>query len=273
MPRTRSRALVPALAPAIMVATLAFLAAVPASARVRAVAPRGSRHVLFIGNSYTRANDLPHMVQHIARGVPGAPPFEVSAIANPGWDLARHWRVPETRATISRGGFSHVVLQGHSLTALRHRDEFEGYARLFDLEIDRIGARTVLYETWARRPGSRVYWERSRDHLAESPAEMQARISECYLRLARSLGADVAPAGRAFLLAQQRLRDAGLFRSDGAHPSRNGTFLAALVLYATITGEDPRRSQYRPHRISRAMARALRDVAYQAVFSQARAPG
>lgn len=260
MTRTCSRVVVPLMA----IALVAVVASPSARARVRAVALREAMHVLFIGNSYTRANDLPHTVQHIAEGVPSTSAFHVSAIANPGWDLSRHWLVPETHTTIAQGGFTHVVLQGHSLTALQHRDEFEGYARLFDNEIDRTGARTVLYETWARRPGSQAY---RREHIADSPVQMQAEISECYLQLARDIDAEVAPAGRAFLLAQQRLGDeADLFRSDGAHPSRNGTYLAGLVLYATLTNEDPRRSRYRPHRVSRHMASELRDIAYQAVF-------
>ena len=261
MTRTWCRAVV-----ALLVVALIALAASPnARARIRVAAAQSPMHVLFIGNSYTRANDLPHTVQRIAEGVPSGSALRVTSIANPGWDLARHWLVPETRETISAGGFTHVVLQGHSLTALQHRDEFEGYARLFDDEIDRIGARTVLYETWARRPGSSAY---RREQIAQSPVEMQAEISECYLQLARHLGADVAPAGRAFLLALQRLEDdADLYRSDGAHPNRNGTFLAGLVLYATITSRDPRDSRYRPHRVSRRLASDLRDVAYQAVFS------
>lgn len=260
MTRTWCRAVV-----ALVVVALIALAARPsARARVRAVATEGPMHVLFIGNSYTRANDLPRTVQRIAAAVPAGSQLRVSSIANPGWDLARHWLVPETRETISHGGFTHVVLQGHSLTALQHRDEFEGYARLFDDEIDRIGARTVLYETWARRPGSGAY---RREHIAQSPVQMQAEISECYLQLARDIGADVAPAGRAFFLALQRLEeDADLYRSDGAHPNRNGTYLAGLVLYATITNQDPRQTRFRPHPMSRRMGAELRDVAYHAVF-------
>lgn len=262
---SRRRALARA---ALALASIAFglaLAAAPprASARIAACATARTTpmHVLFIGNSYTRSNNLPYMVRRIAETIPDTARFRVTTIANPGWDLRRHWFVGETRERIERGGFTHVVLQGHSLTALRHRDEFEGYARLFDGAIDRIGARTVLYETWARRPGSGAY---RREHIAESPIEMQARVSECYERLAADLGADVAPAGRAFLLAQQRLPEVDLYRSDGAHPSPTGTFLAAAVIYATIAHDDPRRSPWRPHRMSRAVAAELRDVAWLA---------
>lgn len=260
MSPTTSRSII-----AAVTATLVALAATPppARARVHAGSARAApMHVLFIGNSYTRSNNLPYMVRRIAETIPDTAEFRVTAVANPGWDLARHWSTEETRTLIEDGGFTHVVLQGHSLTALQHRDEFEDYARLFDHAIDRIGARTVLYETWARRPGSGAY---RREHIAESPVDMQAQVTECYIQLARTLGADLAPAGRAFLFAQSRVPDAELFRSDGAHPSPYGTFLAAAVLYATIAHDDPRRSPWRPYPMPRRLASELRDVAWRTV--------
>lgn len=266
--RVRSRPLHARLALALASLLLASIARVsPAAAFEHAGAARAAPiHVLFIGNSYTRSNNLPYMVRRIAETVPDTAGFRVTSIANPGWDLERHWYVEETRRTLAGGGFTHVVLQGHSLTALQRRDTFEGYARLFDGEIDRAGARTVLYETWARSPRSGAYRHRRHPlHIADSPIQMQAQVSECYTQVARELGAEVAPAGRAFLLAQQRIPRADLFRSDGAHPSPNGTFLAASVIYATIAHDDPRRSPWRPHRMSRQLAAELRDVAFLSV--------
>jgi hypothetical protein len=258
----------PALTALALVAlSLALIAASPALARehrrAAARATAAAVHALFIGNSYTGFNDLPHMVQRIAEEVPNGPELRATKIANPGWDLSRHWEQTDTRAALAGGGFTHVVLQGHSLTALEHRDQFEEYARRFDGEIDRVGARTVLYETWARRPGSAVY---RTEHLAASPVDMQARVSECYVQLARSIDADLAPVGRAFLLAQQRLGDdVTLFRADGHHPTPDGTFLAASVIYAAITRGDPRQSTWRPFGMSRRLATELRDIAVSAI--------
>ena len=48
----------------------------------------------------------------------------------------------------------------------------------------------------------------------------------------------VAPVGRAW---ERALRDPAmtLHDPDGSHPSPAGTYLAACVLYATLTGESP----------------------------------
>jgi hypothetical protein len=246
----------------ISIALVALGASPPVLANVGAIAASTPIRVLFIGNSYTRSNGLPHMVERIAQEMPNAVDIEVSVSTNPGWDLDRHWEAPSTRALLVSGRYTHVVLQGHSMSPLTHRTELEGFARLFDGEIDRTGARTVLYETWARRPGSRAY---RRERIADGPVDMQARISECYVELARSIDADVAPAGRAFLLAQQRVRDTDLYRSDGAHPSPAGTYLAASVLYAVISHSDVRDSGWRPYPMGRTVANELRDVAWTAL--------
>src|SRR5687768_9384636 len=102
------------LAVVIAFALVALAASPSALARVRAAATQASPalDVLFIGNSYTRVHDLPHMVQRIAEGMPDAAPLVATSIANPGWDLSRHWYVPETRDTLANGHFTHVVLQG-----------------------------------------------------------------------------------------------------------------------------------------------------------------
>jgi hypothetical protein len=217
---------------------------------------------LFIGNSYTRSNDLPRVVERLARSVPGGPTLSAQRVANPGWDLTRHLRSATTLREVEVGGYSHVVLQGHSLSALEHPAELETSARGFRDAIQLTGARTVLFETWARRPGSALY----RRELEGGPIAMQARITDCYERLSSELGVGVAPAGRAFLLAQQRLGpELPLFRSDGHHPSATGTYLAAAVLYTAITGHDARAATYRPPSVSPARARALLEVAWSSV--------
>ncbi len=225
--------------------------------------PRSERppRVLFIGNSYTRFNDLPNVVRRIADSVAGGPRFRVWSVSHPGWDLSRHWRSRATRRVLAHGGYTHVVLQGHSLSAVGVGRGFDEPVRLFDGEIERIGARTVLYETWARRPGSGIY---RRLDEASSALAMQARITSLYSDAASAIGADVAPVGRAFLTANGRIDPRVLYRPDGSHPTIPGTYLAALVMYATIAHIDPRRATYRPVEVARDTAPELRQIAWEA---------
>ncbi|MBW2463739.1 MAG: hypothetical protein JRH11_18960, partial [Deltaproteobacteria bacterium] len=71
--------------------------------------------VLFIGNSFTRFNNLPRMVRLLLDADGVGPPARVRFETRTGATLRRLWRSPEVRTEISTGDYTHVVLQGHSL--------------------------------------------------------------------------------------------------------------------------------------------------------------
>jgi hypothetical protein len=82
----------------------------------------------------------------------------------------------------------------------------------------------VLLMTWARR---------------RYPEE-QEPLTDAYRSIGRELGVTVAPAGLAWKNVHRRWPDLDLFLRDGAHPNGAGTYLTACVLYATVTGANPR---------------------------------
>src|SRR5690606_4778500 len=146
-----------------------------------------SLRVLFIGNSYTRYNDLPRQVESIAESVPEGPRIVAQRETHGGYDLRGHWRQRRGRRRIQTGRWDAVVIQPHSLSAIESRDEMVEYARRFEAHARAAGARLVLFETWARHPASRVY-----DRLEiEDPQAMQAQLAGVYRELGRELGAAV----------------------------------------------------------------------------------
>ena len=92
----------------------------------------------------------------------------------------------------------------------------EKYARLFDAEIRKAGARTVLFATWARRdqPGT------------------QARIDAAYDELGSALGAIVARVGAEWA---SRPGDA-LHAADGNHAAPAGMEVSAAVIARALSG-------------------------------------
>jgi hypothetical protein len=124
----------------------------------------------------------------------------------------------------------------------------------------RAGARTILFETWARRSGNAVY----RHGDATSPAEMQARIDQTYRAIADGTGATIAPVGDTFRQVASILPEGDLYGRDGSHPSELGTFVAAATLATRIAGIDPRAITYRPIDVTPAeletIRTALRDI-------------
>lgn len=86
-----------------------------------------------------------------------------------------------------------------------------------------MGARLAVFMVW---PSS----ERSFDFEGVSLSHQMAADS------ARGL---LYPAGEAWLAAWRRKPSLQLYGDDGFHPSRIGTYLAALVMFEQITGRSP----------------------------------
>jgi len=182
--------------------------------------------VLFVGNSYTYCNDLPGTLARLGAGA--APPTAIEAehCTRGGWSLQQHWKSGEAAAQIRAGGWDVVVLQDRSTGPIESPgpESMKLHAARFDEEIRRAGARTVFYMTWAR----------------EHRPEMIEALAREYNARAAELGATVAPVGRAWQAAFAARPGLVLHVEDRSHPNELGTYLAACVFYATLTGRDPR---------------------------------
>jgi hypothetical protein len=219
-------------------------------------------HVLIIGNSYTFHHALPTLLRLVAEGVPGGPHLVVDTEARGGYSLRSHWRSGQALARIRTGHYSHVVLQGHSMSALDHPDELAADAERFKQAIDAATGHTVFYATWARSPEARLY----RTHkIVHSFEEMTDRVDAAYASISQRLGAGLAPVGRAFERALVQNPKLALWDADGSHPTVAGSFMAACVLYGAITGADPRASTGVPEGLSASHATLIRAVAAQSL--------
>ena len=98
---------------------------------------------------------------------------------------------------------------------------------------------------------------------------MQARLANGYEDLAKRLGASVAPVGLAWAEALAGRPGLELWESDGQHPSKLGSYLAACVFYATLTHRDPRESSFTAD-LTPSDARYLQKAAANIVLSRRR---
>lgn len=233
------------------------------SASTPSASPRELR-ILFVGNSYTHFHRLPSLVRRLIVSADPRAVVHVGEVTHSGWDLWRHWRRGTARRRIGRGDLTHVVLQGHSLAALHDPDRLRTAVHHFADVASRVGARTVLYETWARQDGDRVY----REGDAAGPADMLARIDQTYRALADETGAEIAPVGPTFMHLSAVLPSVDLFSRDGSHPSQTGSFVAAVTLAARISGIDPRAITYRPYEVSPRDFDAARRLVADAIRAQ-----
>jgi hypothetical protein len=203
---------------------------------------RPGMRVLFVGNSFTFKNSLPALVHELAAGDPGAPPIFSVEYAAGGWSLHQADKDDGLAKLLREVQWDVVVLQEKSwllsLPEEQWRRETYPAARELREKISATGARTVLFMTWGYVRGDR--WHEPHDTYAA----MQARLADGYSKLGAELGAQVAPAGLAWAEALRREPSLDLWAGDGQHPSRLGSYLAACVFYAMLSGREPIRSRF-----------------------------
>jgi hypothetical protein len=193
----------------------------------------GELHILFIGNSYTFYNDLPEMVEKLARA--GGHQVNTATVAEGGWTLDDHAQSSETFETIQGQTWEYVVLQEQSViptdpAAREHR--MVPAIQALNTEIERTGAKTILFMTWGRREG--LLQSGFRDFK-----EMQAALTDGYVAIADELDVRLAPVGAAWEIVVDDDPQIDLWKMDGSHPSVAGSYLAACVFYAVIFQESP----------------------------------
>lgn len=225
--------------------------------------------VLLVGNSYSRFNDLPQVLDQVAASVPGGPALHADIAFKAGVGLRTHWERGVALRMLREGHYTDVVLQGHSRAVFDWPSEMLDYAARFAREIQARGARPWLFETWARAPESPLY-KLGKD--ARTPLDMQSRIDALYNRAAQRIGARVAPVGDAWLIAVARWPHLRLHRSDDSHPTFRGTYLTACVLYGALTGRSPADIPYRAPGVPAGVAKRLRSVAAEVLGDEAASP-
>jgi hypothetical protein len=209
--------------------------------------------VLFVGNSLTDTNDLPAVVATLARGL--GIEIEYETIAPGGVSLEDHWNAGRVPAEIASGKWNAVVMQqGPSALPESQVNLREWAERLAELAREH-GARPALLTVWPE--GYRV------NALGE--------VIESYANAASAAHAELYPAGLAWQSAWSRTPSLPLYGPDGFHPSPLGTYLAALVVCAGLTGQQPPAVAFSVDRpgfkltVSAARARLLRKAAIDAL--------
>lgn len=187
-------------------------------------AQRVPLRVLFVGNSYTYVNNLPQVVAALAKDK------SISLIARNtaagGATLKDHLngkKKLQTVKLIDEGDYVAVVLQDQSQRPMHFAENTIKDIGVFCERIRQSGATPYLFVTWAR----------------ESAPQTQAALTKTYEQAARIHNAKLVPVGPAWELARKLNPAIRLYQKDGSHPSELGTYLAACVFFAVLTGESP----------------------------------
>jgi len=177
--------------------------------------------VLFMGNSYTFCNKMPWIVSKLAESAQRN--LVVDMVTQGGVSLEWHAHNQETLDAIEKGDWNIVVLQDFSLGPIENREKMFQFGMELNQRIQKIGAETVLYMTWAR----------------QNIPEMIDDLADAYISLGKSINAKVAPVGIAWKNAIETNPDLILYTHDKSHPTPSGSYLSASVFYSIFYNSSP----------------------------------
>jgi hypothetical protein len=207
----------------ISLLTLTLFLLAPAAQESRTLRSNNQARVLFIGNSYTYFNNLPELFSQLAASATASKAITAQMVVRGGATLQRHWEEGGALTVLQQSRWDYVVLQEQSTLPITEPATMHKYARLFDAEIKKTGAKTIFFLTWAR----------------QNQSENQARLNDAYFAIAKELQARIAPVGIAWAKAFKQDSKLVLHNEDKSHPNAVGSYLAACVLYAAIFKKSP----------------------------------
>lgn len=183
--------------------------------------PANEISLLFMGNSHTSYNNLTAMVVDMVRAA--NPGKTVSRVEAPGFMfLEERFRDPDTIALLRSQPWNFVILQAQKYSTSGLYDYSTEEAKALIRMSREQRAVPVMFPEWARK------------NIDET-----RRIYDLHAAIAQAEPACVAPIGQAWDLALSRDPTLPLHSPDENHSAPAGAFLAALMLYATITNHSP----------------------------------
>jgi hypothetical protein len=188
-------------------------------------------NVLFIGNSYIYSNNLPEVLEKITNGTPDDSLY-TEMVTYPSCTLQEQWELGDALERIQSKNWDHVILQEHSTLGPRlingqlqinDPENFYKYVRLFNDEVTKDSSEILLLLTWARK----------------FTPEHQLKINNAYFEISKELDVKLIPVGIAWQGVLNNYNDIELYWNDGSHPSIEGTYLSACVIYASLVDKSP----------------------------------
>lgn len=256
-----------------------------------------SPNYLFVGNSYTGQNGLANVFDSIIEnGIPEWKDQVFSrALQQGGRTLGSHLMdadgtngdKPLRQALVTEPiPWNWVTLQDQSQVPGFYDYNWEGteYWRstqaaiqLNDM-IDDLGGQTMFFMTWGRRDG-----DNGNSGLYPDFLTMQDKLEEGYRQYQEATTTPsrptyIAPVGLVFKTIYMDELNAGneppgqdslfraLYRGDGSHPSVWGTYVAALTLYSSMTGNSPVLINWWPEEVPEDTARRLQDAVSRTIL-------
>ena len=224
--------------------------------------------ILFIGNSYTYANNMPQMVSEIALSFGDTLNFESSTPGGATFNV--HSTNTNTLNKISQKPWDYVVLQAQSqepsFSPNQVANDVFPYAQILidSIESNSTCTEPIFFMTWGRKYGDQQncqFYPPICTYLG-----MQQRLRESYLDMTFNHNATCSPVGICWKESIAQDSTLNLFSPDNSHPSIYGSYLAACAFYSTIYKKPSLGSDYIPNGIDTSIAIFLQTIASNTVL-------
>ena len=200
-----------------------------------------TKRVLFLGNSYTYANNLPYLTQQAATSVGDT--FIYDSNTPGGYTLEGHSTNSVSQTKIRNGNWDYVVLQEQSqkpaYTDSYVDTEVYPFAQKLNDSILKYNpcGETTFYMTWGREHGDA-------SNCATWPPMCTYEGMDDLLRLRYQTMANdnegiTAPVGAVWRYLRTNHPTLNLYSSDGSHPSLLGSYTGAITFYCALFRKDP----------------------------------
>lgn len=196
--------------------------------------------VLFVGNSYTYANDLPVIFKNLSASGGKAVITDMSAPG--GFSFENHFEYSETIGKIRLGTWNYVILQEQSQMPVIPYYRFNStypFAIRLDSIINSYGQINVFFVTWGREAGGQQCINSYCSPVFVNYFHMQDSLTSSYRMISDSTGALLAPVGEAWRTAKTLNPSIDLWDTDGSHPSLKGSYLSACLFYKKLFNQSP----------------------------------
>ncbi len=228
--------------------------------------------IFFVGNSFTYYNNMPDMVKGFADAA-GKPmvyaqhtPGGVS-VGDIAQDTLAHWMNPSVFSTLRQGNWDYTVLQDNqgrfiysygSFPATTVSQVIAGHIKIADsMHGYNPCAHMLLFAGWGPKSG----------YLPYSPTGVGLidSIYGNYHFLNDTMQEIISPIGIAWRRSMSACPGADLWGPDSTHPSAEGSYLTAAVIFSSIFRSSPADLNFTSG-LDTAIARQLRIIAWQTVM-------
>jgi hypothetical protein len=207
-----------------------------------------------IGNSRTYYHAMPSMLRRMADSDHATERYNIVAHAVPAGTLEWSWKDPATQQLLKEP-WREVIIQAESNAQSRDDNEQRvfDYGKRLVAEVENNDAKPVVIVNW-------VYGEELFDPNAPGMRSwLFDKIQRDYAYLSRETGAQLVNVGRVWESVRAASPDLPLYE-DGNHPTVQGSYLSALMLYTYLSGRDGSEVTYVPADMSVEQAAAIKRV-------------